>query len=69
MASVTANACLALQAPLPSSVEEVNSYTRGDGVVDWQTCFRHDAQAIEVSDTHFGLIFNPQAYQAVAYVL
>jgi pimeloyl-ACP methyl ester carboxylesterase len=61
--------CLpALQVALPPSVEEINIYTRDDGVVDWQTCFREVAESIEVSGP-VGLIFNLQVYQALARIL
>jgi pimeloyl-ACP methyl ester carboxylesterase len=59
----------ALQEALPPSIEEVNVYTRDDGVVDWLTCFREDAETIEVRGTHVGLVFNPEVYQAVAELL
>lgn len=59
--------CLpALQEALPPSVDEVNVYTRDDGVVDWRNSYRDDADAIEVTGTHVGLIFNPEVYRAVA---
>lgn len=58
-----------LQKRLPPSVEEINVYTEDDGVVDWRTCYRIDAEAIEVSGTHVGLIFNPQAYRMIARVM
>lgn len=62
--------CLrALQGPLPRGISETNIYTPDDGVVDWTTCFREDAEAIAVSATHVGLIFNPQAFQAVGEAL
>lgn len=58
-----------LQEPLSPSTDEVNVYTRADGVVDWRTCVRDDAMSVEVRGTHVGLICSPQAYQALARLL
>jgi len=63
-------ACLpVLQNSLPQNIEETNVYTKGDGVVDWRTCYRDDAEGIEVTGTHVGLIFNPEVYRAIARIL
>ncbi len=62
--------CLAtVQQALPVTIAETNIYSKSDGVVDWRTCHREDATAIEVSGTHTGLIANAAAYGAIANVL
>lgn len=59
-----------LRNSFPSSVREVNIYTKSDGVVDWHCCVSDDdASNIEVPGTHVGLVFNPQVYSHVAAVL
>lgn len=64
------DACLAmLQRPLPASIGETNVYSKSDGVVDWRTCTRGDATAVEVRGAHAGLIVNAAAYRAIAGAL
>jgi pimeloyl-ACP methyl ester carboxylesterase len=59
-----------LQANLPPRVRETSIYTKTDGVVDWRTCVRPaPARSIEVPGTHAGLVFNPDAYRALAQAL
>lgn len=42
-------------------------YTRGDGIVDWQSCRAGDEGLdVEVGGTHLGLMYNRDAYRAVA---
>ena len=62
--------CLkASQQPLPGGIAETNIYSKSDGVVDWRTCSRDDATAVEVGGTHTGLIANAEAYRAIATAL
>jgi pimeloyl-ACP methyl ester carboxylesterase len=64
------DACLAvLQRPLPASIAETNVYSKSDGVVDWRTCTRGDATAVEVRGAHAGLIANAEAYGVIAAAL
>jgi triacylglycerol lipase len=64
------DACLAtVQQPLPTTIDETNIYSKTDGIVDWRTCHRADATAIEVAGTHTGLIANAAAYQAIGGAL
>jgi pimeloyl-ACP methyl ester carboxylesterase len=58
-----------LQRPLPASVKETSIFTRGDGVVDWRTCFRKDSRGVEVAGTHVGLTTNSRVYAVIAEVL
>jgi pimeloyl-ACP methyl ester carboxylesterase len=63
-------ACLAtVQQPLAATIAETNIYSKSDGVVDWRTCHRPDAHAVEVRSSHTGLIFNAEAYRAIAVAL
>jgi pimeloyl-ACP methyl ester carboxylesterase len=64
------DACLAtVQKALARGIDETNIYSKSDGVVDWRTCYRDDADAIEVRGSHTGLIVNAAAYRAIAYAL
>jgi triacylglycerol lipase len=56
-------------APFPESVRLTSVYSRGDGVVRWQSCVVPYADNIEVRGTHVGLVLNPQAYVAIATAL
>jgi pimeloyl-ACP methyl ester carboxylesterase len=63
-------ACMAsYQDPLPAGVEETSIYSKRDGIVDWRTCWRDDADSIEVDSTHCGMIFNAGVYRALARIL
>jgi triacylglycerol lipase len=44
-------------------------YSKGDGVVHWQCQLIPHADCVEVTGSHVGLIFNRQAYRAVAGAL
>jgi triacylglycerol lipase len=56
--------------PFPSDRVRLTSiYTRGDGVVRWERCLVADADCIEVSGSHVGLVFNRKAYHAIAAAL
>ena len=52
---------------MPDSVAATATYTRSDGVVDWQYCLTGDPEVdIEVPATHMGLAFNPTVYDIIA---
>jgi len=56
--------------PLPASVSRAAIYTRNDGLVDWHDSLEADSNLnYEVGGTHIGLVYNPQAYRAVAVLL
>ena len=57
------------QDPLPAGITETSIYSRTDGIVDWHTCFRDDAEAIEVRGTHCGLAFNAEVFRALGNLL
>lgn len=44
-------------------------YSKGDGVVRWWTSIVPEAECVEVTGSHIGLIFNRKAYRAIATVL
>jgi triacylglycerol lipase len=56
-------------APFPSAVRFTSIYSRGDGVVRWQSCVADYAVCVEVRGSHIGLAFNRHAYRAVAEAL
>ncbi len=61
--------CLTVQAAgaFPSDIPYAAIYTRTDGVVDWESCRGGDPAAeFEVGGTHLGLMYNPDAYAAIA---
>jgi pimeloyl-ACP methyl ester carboxylesterase len=56
-------------ARFPESVRLTSIYSRGDGVVRWQSCVVPYADNVEVRGTHVGLALNPQAYVEIATAL
>lgn len=57
----------ALAAPLPSSLPQLAIAVPGDGLVDW----RYEGHApttrvVQVPGSHFGVVFEPAAYEALA---
>ena len=59
-----------LRRGLPAAIRRVSIYTKSDGIVDWRSCLYEDENAnIEVSSTHGGLAFNPQAFREIAFLL
>jgi hypothetical protein len=44
-------------------------YSRGDGVVHWQAARAPDAECVEVTGSHVGLIFNRKTYRAISAAL
>jgi triacylglycerol lipase len=54
----------------PSHLVRLTSiYTREDGVVRWQNQVVPEAECVEVTGSHVGLIFNRQAYRVIAQAL
>jgi pimeloyl-ACP methyl ester carboxylesterase len=55
-----------LASPLPVPATAI--YTRGDGVVAWESCRTEEAncETIEVDGTHFAACRNPKVFRAVA---
>jgi hypothetical protein len=51
----------------PSSVRQTAIYTKTDGIVDWKMCVNDNRRDnVEVTGTHCGLAWNPEAYQVIA---
>jgi pimeloyl-ACP methyl ester carboxylesterase len=44
-------------------------YSKGDGVVRWQAALVPDADCIEVTGSHVGLVFNRKTYRVIADAL
>jgi triacylglycerol lipase len=59
----------AYRAPLTDDVKLTSIYSRGDGVVRWESCLAPDANCVEVSGSHVGLAFNRKVYRAIAVAL
>jgi triacylglycerol lipase len=56
--------------PFPSERVRLTSiYSRGDGVVRWQSALAPDADCVEVTGSHVGLIFNRKTYLAISAAL
>jgi triacylglycerol lipase len=56
--------------PFPlDDVRLTSIYSKGDGVVHWQTQVIPHADCIEVTGSHIGLVFNRKVYRAVAGAL
>jgi hypothetical protein len=56
--------------PFPREQVRLTSiYSKGDGVVRWQCQVTPDADCIEVTGSHIGLVFNRKVYRAVACAL
>jgi DNA-binding GntR family transcriptional regulator len=56
--------------PFPSEEVRLTSiYSKEDGVVHWQCQIIPDADTIEVTGSHVGLIFNRKVYRAIADAL
>ena len=57
-------------APVPHDRVRLTSiYSTGDGVVRWQAAVVPDADCVEVTGSHVGLIFNRKTYGAIATAL
>ena len=44
-------------------------YTKGDGVVRWERAIVEEADCVEVTGSHIGLMANRKAYRAIADAL
>lgn len=44
-------------------------YSKGDGVVRWQEAIVPEAECVEVTGSHVGLVFNRKAYHVIADAL
>jgi triacylglycerol lipase len=56
--------------PFPTDLVRLTSiYSRGDGVVRWQSALTLDADCVEVTGSHVGLVFNRKTYRAIAAAL
>ena len=44
-------------------------YTKGDGVVRWERAIVEEADCVEVTGSHVGLMANRKAYRAIAAAL
>lgn len=56
--------------PFPvDRVRLTSIYSRGDGVVRWQAALAPDADCLEVTGSHVGLIFNRRTYRAISAAL
>jgi pimeloyl-ACP methyl ester carboxylesterase len=56
--------------PFPSELVRLTSiYSKGDGVVRWENQIVPEADCVEVTGSHVGLIFNRKAYRAIADAL
>jgi pimeloyl-ACP methyl ester carboxylesterase len=51
------------------SVRLTSIYSKGDGVIRWQSALAPDAECVEVTGSHVGLIFNRKTYRAIAAAL
>jgi pimeloyl-ACP methyl ester carboxylesterase len=57
-------------APFPRDQVRLTSvYSKGDGVVCWERSIVPEADNVEVTGSHVGLIFNRKAYRAIAAAL
>jgi pimeloyl-ACP methyl ester carboxylesterase len=56
--------------PFPfDHVRLTSIYSKGDGVVHWQSQIVPHAECIEVTGSHVGLVFNRKAYRAIGSAL
>ena len=56
--------------PFPvESVRLTSIYSKGDGVVRWQRQIVPEADCVEVTGSHVGLVFNRKVYRAIASAL
>jgi pimeloyl-ACP methyl ester carboxylesterase len=72
--------CLSLECTCPfacdyrkafptARVRLTSIYSRGDGVVRWQESIVPEADCVEVTGSHVGLVFNRKAYRVIAHAL
>jgi hypothetical protein len=56
--------------PFPvESVRLTSIYSKGDGVVRWRRQIVPEAECVEVTGSHVGLVFNRKVYRAIAEAL
>jgi triacylglycerol lipase len=56
--------------PFPTDRVRLTSiYSKGDGVIRWQAALVLDADCVEVTGSHVGLVFNRKTYRAIAAAL
>jgi triacylglycerol lipase len=55
--------------PFPEDVPLTSVYSKGDGVVRWESCVVPYARCVEVRGSHVGLAFNRHAYRVIARTL
>jgi pimeloyl-ACP methyl ester carboxylesterase len=53
----------------PSGVRLTSIYSRGDGMVRWESCLADYADNVEVTGSHVGLAWNRKCYRAIAAAL
>jgi triacylglycerol lipase len=57
-------------APFPAHRVRLTSiYSKEDGVIRWQSALIDDADCVEVTGSHVGLVFNRKTYRAIAATL
>ncbi|MHB8690827.1 MAG: esterase/lipase family protein [Solirubrobacteraceae bacterium] len=72
--------CLTIDCPCPfaadyrrafptAAVRLTSIYSKGDGVVRWQQQVVPEADCVEVTGSHVGLVFNRKVYRAIAAAL
>jgi triacylglycerol lipase len=56
--------------PFPTERVHLTSiYSKGDGVVRWEESIVPEADCVQVTGSHVGLVFNRKAYRAIAQAL
>jgi pimeloyl-ACP methyl ester carboxylesterase len=55
--------------PFPADVSLTSIYSRGDGMVRWESCVADYADNVEVTGSHVGLAWNRKSYRAIAAAL
>jgi pimeloyl-ACP methyl ester carboxylesterase len=55
--------------PISDDVRMTSVYSRGDGVVRWRGCIVPDADCIEVTGSHVGLVANREVYRVIGRAL
>jgi len=55
--------------PFPADVSLTSIYSRGDGMVRWESCLADYADNVEVTGSHVGLAWNRKSYRAIAAAL
>ena len=57
------------RAAFPADVPLTSIYSKGDGVVRWESCVVPYARCVEVTGSHIGLAVNRKSYRVVAAAL